>query len=206
MEILLENIGRRYNRNWIFRGISTIIPSGTHCAILGPNGSGKSTLLQVLSGSLRPSEGSLRHQLDQIDLPEDQVAQLLSIATPYLELLEELTLEEHIRFHFQFRKQLVTDSPKQLAERMQLGTAFRKQVKVFSSGMKQRLKLGLAFFSESSLLLLDEPLSNLDEEGAVWYKGLIEQYTSGRTVLIASNQPQEYASCSQYIHIKDFKK
>jgi len=103
MTISLENIGRRFNREWIFRDVNYTFESGTAYAILGPNGSGKSTLLQVLNGSLTPSSGKLSYQLNHQPVEVESVYQHLSLAAPYMELIEDFTLAEMIDFHFQFK-------------------------------------------------------------------------------------------------------
>jgi ABC-type multidrug transport system ATPase subunit len=86
-----------------------------------------------------------------------------------------------------------------------LATAGHKQIRYFSSGMKQRLKLAQAFFSNTPVLLLDEPCTNLDKEGVVLYQSLLDRYTNDRIVIISSNDPIEYAHCKALIAIDDFK-
>src|ERR1700709_1668785 len=103
MKITLQNIGRRFNREWIFRGVDYTFSDNGSYAILGPNGSGKSTLLQVLNGSLAPSVGKLNYTFNNAEVDASDVYQHLSLAAPYLELIEEFTLSEVIDFHFQFK-------------------------------------------------------------------------------------------------------
>ena len=102
MKITLQNIGRRFNRDWIFKNIDYTFTSGQSYAILGPNGSGKSTLLQILNGSLSPSAGNINYSLNESPLEIETVFKQLSLAAPYLELIEEFTLDEMIGFHFRF--------------------------------------------------------------------------------------------------------
>src|SRR5260221_5717807 len=102
-KITLENIGRRFNRDWIFRAIDYTFISGKIYAVLGPNGSGKSTLLQVLNGSLSPSAGKINYFFEEKPVEIDDVYQHLSLAAPYLELIEEFTLSEMLDFHFKFK-------------------------------------------------------------------------------------------------------
>ena len=103
MTITLQNIGRRFNRDWIFRGVDHKFTSGESYAILGPNGSGKSTLLQVLNGSLSPSIGTISYAYEGKPVEVDQIFEHLSLAAPYLELIEEFTLAEMIDLHFKFK-------------------------------------------------------------------------------------------------------
>lgn len=205
MKISLSKIGRRFNREWIFRNIDFTFETGQSYAILGINGSGKSTLLQVISGALTPSEGILSYQVNEKEVEVDKIFQHLVLASPYLELIEEFTLTEVLDFHFEFKKRLNNLSNKELIALLNMESSKNKEIKYFSSGMKQRVKLILAFCSETSILLLDEPTSNLDEQGIDWYHALIKQFTANRLVIVCSNQIHEYEFCDQKISIADYK-
>src|ERR1700712_213681 len=206
MEISLQNIGRRFNRDWIFRNIDYTFTSGETYAILGPNGSGKSTLLQVLNGSLAPSMGAIDYSLNDQPIEVDAIFNQLSLAAPYLELIEEFTLDEMTDFHFKFKNYRPGMDKKAVADLLHLDGAKNKMIKYFSSGMKQRLKLALAFCSDTPLLMLDEPTSNLDSQGVDWYLSLVQQFAAGRLTIICSNQEHEYSFCSQRLNISDYKK
>lgn len=127
----------------------------------------------------------------------------LSIAAPYLELIEEMTATEFLSFHSKF-KSLTTAIPS-ILEETGLAKAAAKQIRYFSSGMKQRLKLAQAFFSDTPVLLLDEPTTNLDAEGIALYQSLIQKFGAGRLVIISSNDEQEYGFCKEVIRIGDYK-
>ncbi len=176
MKISLENIGRRFNRDWIFRGVDYTFTSGQSYAILGPNGSGKSTLLQVLNGSLSPSAGKLSYFNEGQLLEVEKVYQHLSLAAPYLEVIEEFTLVEMIDFHFKFKSYKAGIDKNEVINLLGMHTSRNKLIRYFSSGMKQRLKLALAFCADTAMLMLDEPTSNLDTQGVDWYLSLVEQY------------------------------
>lgn len=181
------------------------IAAGNRYAVLGPNGSGKSTFLQVLAGSLTPSEGAVEYRLGTDVIDVDGIFEHLSMAAPYLELVEEFTLTETIDFHFRFKKfRPGLDAP-ELIRLLNFGNSAHRQVRHFSSGMKQRVKLALAIGSDTPLLLLDEPTANFDEQGIQWYHSLIDRFAQGRTVVVCSNQPHEYAFCPEHIVIPDFK-
>ncbi len=205
MKINLEHIGRRFNREWIFRDVNYIFESGTSYAILGANGAGKSTILQVISGSLSSSEGIITYSKDGILLNQENVFEHLSMAAPYLELIEEFTLKELIDFHFRFKKYRSGLDRDLLIELMGLKRSEHKAIKNFSSGMKQRVKLALAFCSDTEIILLDEPASNLDQQSLEWYLSLIENYSSERILIICSNQLQEYSFCKEQLNIVDYK-
>lgn len=206
MTIQLTNIGRRFNREWIFRGVDYLFAQGESYAILGPNGSGKSTLLQVLNGSLTPSAGSIKYFNRDIEIEAEQIFSQLSFAAPYLDLIEEFTLSEVIDFHFKFKPYKTGLDKNSVIALLGMETSRNKQIRNFSSGMKQRLKLALAFCADTPLLMLDEPTSNLDSQGVDWYLGLIEQYAAARLTIICSNQEHEYSFCRERISISDYKK
>lgn len=203
--ISLKGIGRRFNRDWIFRGVDYTFSSGNCYAVLGPNGSGKSTLLQVLNGSLSPSEGNISYAHNGNLLEVADVFKHLSLAAPYLELIEEFTLAEVIDFHFKFKAYLPGFDKNRVIELLGMAASKNKLIKYFSSGMKQRLKLALAFCADTNMLMLDEPSSNLDTQGVDWYLDLIQQFTPGRLVIICSNQEHEYGFCNYRLSITDYK-
>ena len=206
MKIILKNIGRRFNRDWIFRGIDHTFSLGESYAILGPNGSGKSTLLSVLNGSLAPSTGTVNYLLEDVPVEAENVYQQLSIAAPYLELIEEFTLNEMLDFHFKFKAYRQGLDNNAIIKILNMPESRNKSIKYFSSGMKQRLKLALAFCSDTPMLMLDEPTSNLDKQGVEWYLGLVQQFAAGRLTIICSNQEHEYSFCNQRLDITDYKK
>lgn len=200
MEILLRGIGKKYNGQWLFREINKTIPSLGTCAITGPNGSGKSTLLQLIYQYAIPSEGEIEFISDQKSLESEDAAKHISFVAPYLELPEELTLNEVIHFHFRMKKTTTLDYSF-IIHSCGLQGNEGKQVKYFSSGMKQRLKLALGFYSEKKLLLLDEPLTNLDKQGEAWYQKEIESLLNQCTIIVASNQEKEWRFCNKEINL-----
>lgn len=204
MKIALNNVGRRFNKEWIFRNLTTEFTSGNSYAILGPNGSGKSTLLSVLTGSLSPSEGEISFS-EVKDIPVEDIYQQISFAAPYLELVETFTLTEIIDFHFKFKNFAPGIDRKSLISILGLEKSAHKEMKYFSSGMKQRTKLALACCSDSPILFLDEPTSNLDVQGEDWYRELIKNFTKDRLTIIGSNQFREYEFCNMQIQIADYK-
>jgi len=205
MTITLQNIGRRFNREWIFRGVDHTFTIGESYAILGPNGSGKSTLFQVLNGSLSPSAGAISYSFEGNKIEAEDIFQHLSLAAPYLELIEEFTLAEMIDFHFKFKAHKPGMDKGAIIALLDMDKSKNKLIKYFSSGMKQRLKLALAFCADTPILMLDEPTSNLDSQGVEWYLGLIEKYALNRLTIICSNQEHEYSFCGHRLNISDYK-
>lgn len=204
MDITLNQIGRRFNKEWIFKGVDYHFVKGEKYAVLGPNGSGKSTLLSILLGNLTPSTGEIKYK-DTVEIPVEQVYQSISFAAPYLDLIEEFTLQETIDFHFQFKPYAQGLNAAAVLELLGLKKSQDKALKHFSSGMKQRTKLALACCADTPILMLDEPTSNLDAQGVDWYLALIEAYAQNKMVLIGSNQAHEYSFCTQHLRITDYK-
>ncbi len=205
MEIILKDIGKRYLYEWIFKKIDFHFQPQHRYAILGNNGSGKSTFLKILSGHLSPTKGTIQHHQNQQAFDTDDLYKQISFAAPYIDLIEEFTLEEAIRFHQRFknfRNNLTTES---FLELIELTEATQKEIRFFSSGMKQRLKLGLAICSDTTLLLLDEPTSNLDKKSIAWYNGFLNQFADNRLVIIASNEKRDIADCTMQLDITNYK-
>ena len=178
---------------------------GKSYAITGTNGSGKSTLLQIIAGATLHSEGKIDYSLAQPnknDIGENAYKQI-AIAAPYLDLVEEMTATEFLTFHNAFKP--LTTTFTEILLTVGLQKAADKQLRYYSSGMKQRLKLAQAFFSHTSVLLLDEPTTNLDEEGIEVYKHLWTKHTANRLVIVSSNDKTEYENCNDVIKIGDYK-
>jgi ABC-type multidrug transport system ATPase subunit len=205
MRITLSDAGKRFNREWIFRHFNFEFTSGKSYAITGPNGSGKSTLLQVLSSSIENSEGTIEWLINNKKVEADQVYKTVSLAAPYLEVIEEMTVKEFLLFHGEFKNFLQDISVKDIISIIGLEKSTNKQIRYYSSGMKQRVKLAQAIFTDTPLLLLDEPCTNLDENGYALYHELIEKYCAGKTIIVSSNDVNEYSFCSEKINISDFK-
>ena len=203
MDISLQNIGKKFRKNWVLKDINLEIKKGSRTVILGPNGSGKSTLLQIISSMTLPSEGEITHHFKGKKLEGDKVYKHISYTAPYLQLLETLTLRESIDLHGKFKqwnKDLTTDK---IISLLELNKQQDQQLTEFSSGMKQRLKLGLTLLSDVSLVLLDEPLTNLDEKGKQWYADVINEFGQGKTLEVCSiHQKEEYDFCSEMLTLQ----
>ncbi len=206
MDITLNNIGKRYRYEWIFKELNYAFECGKGYAVLGNNGSGKSTLMQILSGHLSPSKGKVSFNLSKNKIDPNEAYKNLSFTAPYIELIEEFTLQESIDFHWNFKKMSCTK--KEIAERLEYPkSAQKKPIKFFSSGMQQRLKLALTICSDTSLLLLDEPTITLDNKAVDWYTELLKEYAyhSGRLTIIASNVEEDFQGCTERLNISDYK-
>ena len=205
MKIITENLGKKFRNEWIFRNLNYEFQSGESYTFIGANGSGKSTLMQVLSGFMPHSEGLINYQCSQKSLIIDDYYKHLVIAAPYLELIEDFTLTEIVEFHVKFKPFKNNLSTNEFIDFIELPKAQNKEVKFFSSGMKQRVKLGLAFWSDCEILMLDEPTSNLDAEATFWYLRNVQEHSKNRLLFICSNQPSEYEFCKNILNIQDYK-
>lgn len=207
MQIQLNAASKRFNTEWIFSNLDFSFTTGQHYALIGNNGSGKSTLLQIIAGYIGLTKGTIHWtNTDGSAIDSTTIFKHISIAAPYLELVEELTALEQIAFYQQFKPLQSGLQPIELLEKIGLGNAANKQIRNFSSGMKQRLKLALSIFDQAPILLLDEPCSNLDQEGIQSYHQFIQAYAMHKLILVASNDPQEYQFCGQQLSLSDFKK
>lgn len=203
MQIILDNLGKRFNREWIFRRVNDQFESGKTYAVTGPNGSGKSTLLQVIAGAATLSEGKIVYTSEAGVLKDEDVYNHISIAAPYLELPEEMSGKEMIEFHASFKKMKL--SADELLRMSGLSASANKRIRSYSSGMKQRLKLALAFFTKAAVIFLDEPLTNLDEDGTALYNQWRKEYSAERIIFIGSNDPREYEGADAIISVSDYK-
>lgn len=205
--IKVTNAGKKFGREWIFRKVNLEIKPGEKLVILGLNGSGKSTLLQAMTGYLSLNEGGIVFENQKQTVDIDKMHELISLASPYLELVEDFTLKEqieHVANYKSFLKDLTTD---RIIEISGLTAHQNKYIKLFSSGMKQRLKLTLAILANTPILFLDEPTTNLDATVIHWYKEMIDKYAKSKTIVVCSNSiKDEYAFCDREIKMEEFKK
>ena len=205
MRIWLSDAGKRFNRDWIFRHLTFSFETAHSYAITGPNGSGKSTLLQLIAGALDPNEGKIGWMINEKKIDDGKTFEQISLCAPYLELIEEMTAEEFLRFHRKFKPFLENLSITEILSIIGLKQAAHKQIRYYSSGMKQRMKLAQAIFSDTPAVLLDEPCTNLDESGYDLYYSMIDQYCSKRLLIVSSNEKTEYKFCKERVEITDFK-
>ena len=205
MQIELKNIAKRYRREWIFRKVNYTFAAGKKYAIAGHNGSGKSTLTGVLIGYLTPTKGKVIYTEKGKKISTDEIYRRLAIAAPYVDLIEEFTLKEAVRFHKKFKPLTGGAGESEVLELLNLKGSENKEIRNFSSGMKQRLKLALAICSDVPLIFLDEPTTNLDRAGVAWYLDLIKNYGKGKTIIIASNVAEDFDFCDEKLDITDYK-
>jgi ABC-type multidrug transport system ATPase subunit len=159
----------------------------------------------IISGWIIPSSGQITYLKNGNKIQADDIYRDIDIIAPYTELIEELTLTEFLEFHFRFKSLRSGFAVEDIIQQTHLHESRNKYIRNFSSGMKQRLKLALGFFSSSPVLLLDEPTTNLDEYNKSWYAEIIKDIFNNKILIIASNQPKEYNFATDYIKIEDYK-
>jgi ABC-type multidrug transport system ATPase subunit len=202
MVIQLDNCGKSFNRNWLFRNINCQLNAGEKWAFLGNNGSGKSTLTLMLIAQVWPTEGKVTWSKNGSPIDASDVYSQISLASPAMELLEEFSLKEIVEMQARLKPFLMPNPLEEMASLCGFeNKTINKSLATFSSGMKQRVKLCLAGMADTQLLALDEPLTNLDAEGAKVFHTIIEKYAGNRILVIASNREDEYQICNRFIKI-----
>ncbi len=204
MKISLDKVGKRYQSNWLFRNISFHFESGNRYALLGANGSGKSTLLRLIAGMQHANTGTISYEHRQKPLAAENVYAHISYCAPGMDLIEEMSLTEFLHFHFTFKQPKKGFDIETIIAASGLGPARHKFIHEYSSGMKQRVKLAQAFFSDTPVLLLDEPCTNLDTQGVALYQQWLDNYSAGQLVVIASNDEREYSGAQRTISVQDY--
>ncbi|MFZ9943688.1 MAG: ABC transporter ATP-binding protein [Bacteroidia bacterium] len=198
--IELVGAAKFFNGRAVFQNMHVTLQKGEAWSITGPNGSGKSTLIKVLGGFTGLSEGKIHWQAHDHPVVNADIYQYCSLAAPYLELFESFTLEENIRFYGSLKGFRHDMGDSDVMEFIGLKHAANKPIRDFSSGMKQRTKLGLAYCADTDILLLDEPLTNLDSKGYEWYRNIPDDYIKSRIVVVGSNlEGDETWFCSHRI-------
>ena len=205
MKISVEAVSKRFVQHSIFRNVSLRFEAGHSYALLGANGSGKSTLLRIIAGMQSPTKGKVTHYQHDAAISVEETFQHISFCAPAMELVEEMTLTEMLHFHFTFKPMLAGLSVEKIIELTGLKLAAQKFIGDYSSGMKQRVKLAQAIFSNTPILLLDEPCTNLDQHGVDQYLSWIQTYKKDRLLIVASNDLREYDFCEHLIKMEDLK-
>ncbi len=205
MQVLLSEIAKRYHR-WIFRSVNYRFEGPGTFGVSGRNGSGKSTLLSIIAGYTTPTRGEVTYyDSDEQVIDKDNIFRVLSIAAPYVSLIGELTLAEHLTFHSKFKKFLPGIDPTDFFAICQLKGYEEVLVAHLSSGLQQRYKLALAILTSCDILLLDEPTSYLDVKTKGWFEEIFKQYSHDRLVILASNDKADLDLTDRRVLIEDYQ-
>lgn len=199
-EINCVDIGKKFGRDWIFKGVNETFKQGEKVAILGHNGSGKSTFLMSLAGFYALSNGKIQWLINGNPIDDLEWYQHYALISPLLELPDDATVDEFFTQHFRLKTPKSGWDKKRMYEVTGLHSSAHKFIKHLSSGMRQRLKLIAAFVPDVPVVFLDEPLTNLDASGIKLYHQLVEE-CSKQLILVASNMPEEYSFCDRQIRL-----
>ncbi len=191
-------------RNFLFKDVDFEISNGKSLVVTGINGSGKSTLLKIIAGIITPSKGAVKYTVDDKEVEKGNWHEHISFVSPYLNLYEEFTPLEHLSLFADIQGiKYNPELAKLNLEKVGIYKARKKEIKKFSSGMKQRMKFALALQNPSKLFFMDEPTSNLDKEGIETVEKIFDEHISkGGAVLIASNEDREIKLCDKMIDIQ----
>ena len=202
-----ESINKTFGRRLIFSGISFKLNSSTIFGVSGPNGSGKSTLVKIIANIISPSSGKLIHNLNGTEIKPEKLHNHIGLVSPYLVLYDEFTAYENLNYFSEIRD-VSFDKEKvdNLLNRFLLFNRKDDLVKTYSSGMKQRLKFIFALMHSPQLIILDEPTSNLDDEGKDVVYELVKEEAKKNIVIITSNEKTDLVLCKESISLGDFKK
>jgi ABC-type multidrug transport system ATPase subunit len=200
MEILATNLSKKFRQEFVIRDFSHQFKVGHSYAITGPNGSGKSTLLQLIAQFTLPNSG----KIEMTGINPELVYTQITYAAPYVELIEEYTLPEHLAILVKNNYLPSSIDIDSLEKFIDLQPGRFKLIKNYSSGMRQKIKLGFALLSERPVLLLDEPTTNFDEQAKQWFFNRLNDQRH-KLIIIASNELNEIEFCSEKISIIEFK-
>lgn len=194
-KIVLRNVSKRYGYQWVVQGINLEMDDSKIHGLAGANGSGKSTLVRILSGFLSPSEGDISFISNDLPISVGEIYKQVSLVAPYTDLIQEYSLPEMFEFHSSFKKIQGVDSYQSFAAMLDMPNTKDKYISHFSSGMKQKIQLALAFVSDTPFLLLDEPTSFLDQRAKAWFSEMLIKFGKGRCIVIASNDTFDLQHC-----------
>ena len=200
------NLSKNFGRRLIFKDINFRVECSGIMGISGPNGSGKSTLVKIIAGISSPSGGKIIHNIDGDEILSENLHNYIGFVSPYLVLYEEFSAWENLNYFAEIREvKFNKEKIEYLLNQFLLFDRKNDMVKTYSSGMKQRLKFIFALMHSPKLIILDEPTSNLDQEGKDSVYKIITEEGKSSIVIIASNEASDLSLCSSELKLEDFK-
>ncbi|PWN08132.1 ABC transporter ATP-binding protein [Rhodohalobacter mucosus] len=201
IQLQADSLTKRYGKKSVLNGISFSY-EGTILGIAGANGSGKTTLLKCLTGLLKPSSGSVTWQIEGIIINQADLKSHLGYAAPYIQLYEELTVAENLQFLSDLGNHARQSDLTGLLKTYDSAEFSDSLYGNLSTGQQQRVKLAASAVKDPSILILDEPGSNLDAKGKKLVEDMVHDYSSrGKMTIIASNQLDELKLCDKIIDL-----
>jgi heme exporter protein A len=203
----VNNVKKSFGRRLIFNNLSFYLNESKVFGITGLNGSGKSTLVKILAGINSATDGKITHRFNEKEILPEELHNYIGFVSPYLFLYDEFSSRENLVYFSKIRDvKYDSDKVDFLLAKFLLDKRKDDLVKTYSSGMKQRLKFIFALMHSPKLIILDEPTSNLDEEGKETVYQLIEAEGKNGIVIVASNEERDLLLCKEKIKLEDYKK
>ncbi len=200
------DLNKSFGRRLIFNDLKFKFDKAGVYGISGINGSGKSTLVKIIAGIIGSSKGKIIHRLNDQEILEEQLHNHIGFVSPYLVLYEEFSTFENLKLIAEIRGvQFNQERVDSLLNKFLLFKRKDDLLKTYSSGMKQRVKFIFALMHSPQLLILDEPTSNLDDEGKSTIYKLVKEEGRNNIVLIASNEYHDLELCSDIVYLEKFK-
>lgn len=204
--LTLDNVVKYFGRRLVIDGLNLTFKSGNVYGIAGPNGSGKSTLVKIISNIISPTRGKIVHTASQKIIESERLHDYIGFVSPYLFLYDEFTAEENL-IHFSNIRGIKFNKERadHLLNQVNLFDRRNDLVRGYSSGMKQRLKFIFALLHEPQLIILDEPVSNLDNSGKEIVYRIISEEGKKNLVLVASNEDSDLRLCKEVLNLENYK-
>ena len=204
IHVSVQSVTKTFTRGAGITDVSCEAESHEVVGIAGRNGAGKSTLVRLIAGVLRPAHGSVKITIDGTDVDQDHLQDHVGLVAPYLSLYDEFTPRELLAVTARLRGMEWTEEESTwMLDRVHLAHAADRLSRGFSSGMMQRLRFAVALQHRPVLLLLDEPTSNLDEDGVAIVKEVVDEQRERGLVFLASNDPRELAWCTKLVNVEN---
>lgn len=203
MKLVASNLTKEFNRRPVFRDLSIALDDIDSLVITGRNGAGKSTLVKILAGVLSSTRGTIEYLLGEQKLTPGDARDQIGLVSPYLQLYDEFSALENLEVLSRIRSNSVhvNEERERLLQQFALWSKRNDPVRTYSSGMKQRLKFVFALSHKPSVLLLDEPTSNLDAEGVAVVQEVVEWQKGNGIIVVATNVESEVSWCQRKIHL-----
>ena len=207
VKLVCSNLSKKYINKLVFKGVNFELLQGDSLAVTGRNGSGKSTLVKILSGLIKQTAGEINLSIDGNEVIHEKRFLHYGLISPYLNLYDELTAFENLNFFYKLKCKDSNGEDKinLLLEKVNLLKRKDDFVKDYSSGMKQRLKLAFSVISDPKVLFMDEPRSNLDEEGIAIAYGIAEEQKQRGILIIATNEKEDTSLCNKFLSVEEYK-
>lgn len=204
VSITVSGITKSFNHRNIFRNISFLLSSSSSLAITGKNGAGKSTLSKIMAGLMSTTQGSVAYTLNNKTIDIEAFKHYIGFVSPYLNFYGEFTALENLQILSRIRA-TAWESESRMKEVLSLAGLWERRddfIDTFSSGMKQRLKYAFALLHNPEVLILDEPTSNMDDEGIEFVEHIVKLQKRQGVLIIATNKKNEAGLCDQEIHLE----